>query len=486
MEKPLARTANRESGSGIDPRVVYGAKLLIVAAAYFGSGKAGLEFAFANESVTAVWPPTGLALAAVLLWGYRMWPAIAVGAFLANVTTAGPVWAVSGIALGNTLEALVGAYLLRHFADFRPTLERVSDVVGLVVYAACCSTAVSATIGVASLSAAGLVEAGETVATWRTWWLGDAAGDLIVAPALLVLASRPSLPKGARIAAEAAILVAALAAVTLVTFSIDDPLIYLVFPVLLWIALRFQQPGMVVAALIVSGLAVWFTARGHGPFIGGSADAELLRAQTFVGVASITGLLLAALATERERVEARLRRLADRDPLTGLLNRRRFAEELERWIAHCARYGDTGAVLVIDVDSLKLVNDLAGHAAGDDLLTHVAIVLEERLRDTDVVARLGGDEFTILLPSTDRERAVEVAKELLERVHERVRVSTSDGDVRTSLSIGVCAFSDEAELTPDQILVRADRAMYRVKLEGGSGVLTEDEAQPSEPPPVRL
>jgi diguanylate cyclase (GGDEF)-like protein len=479
-------TANREIGSGIDPRVVYAAKLLVVAAAYFGSGKAGLQLAFANESVTAVWPPTGLALAAVLLWGYRMWPAIAAGAFLANITTAGPVWAVSGIALGNTLEALVGAYLLRHFADFRPSLARVSDVVALVVYAACCSTAVSATIGVASLSAAGLVETGETVATWRTWWLGDATGDLIVAPALLVLASRPSLPRQPRLAAEAAVLVAALAAITVVTFSIDEPLIYLVFPVLFWIALRFQQPGMVVATLIVSGVAVWFTARGHGPFIGGSADAELLRAQTFVGVASITGLLLAALATERERVEARLRRLADRDSLTGLLNRRRFAEELERWIAHCARYGDTGAVLVMDVDALKMVNDLAGHAAGDDLLSHVAIVLEERVRDTDVVARLGGDEFAVLLPSTDRERATAVAKGLLERVHERVRVGTSDGDVRASLSVGVCAFSDEAELTPDEILVRADRAMYRVKVAGGNGALAEHETQLSEPSSVRL
>src|SRR5436189_3899959 len=96
----------------LDQRVKYGAQLAVVTAAYFGAAKAGLQFAFANQSVTSIWPPTGLALAAVLIWGYRMWPAIAVGAFFANITTAGPLPAVLGIATGNTLEALAGAYLL--------------------------------------------------------------------------------------------------------------------------------------------------------------------------------------------------------------------------------------------------------------------------------------------------------------------------------------------------------------------------------------
>src|SRR5438045_3012047 len=124
-------------------------RLLIVAAAYFACAKAGLAFAFAHQSVTAVWPPTGLALAALLIWGYRMWPAVAVGAFAANLTTAGPVWAVAAIAAGNTLEALAGAYLLRRLPDFRTSLERVSDVLALVFWGALISTMVSATIGVA-------------------------------------------------------------------------------------------------------------------------------------------------------------------------------------------------------------------------------------------------------------------------------------------------------------------------------------------------
>src|SRR5205823_4274149 len=113
---------------GIDPRARYAARLAILCAVYFGLAKAGLALAFTNKSVTSIWPPTGLALAAVLIWGYRMWPAIAVGAFLANITTAGPVGSVLAIAAGNTLEAVAGAFLLRRVAHFRPSLERVRDV----------------------------------------------------------------------------------------------------------------------------------------------------------------------------------------------------------------------------------------------------------------------------------------------------------------------------------------------------------------------
>src|SRR3954453_23216163 len=112
----------------------YAVQLAIVAAAYFAAAKAGLGLAFANQSVTAVWPPTGLALAAVLIWGYRMWPAVTAGAFLANITTAGPFLTVAGIAAGNTLEAVLGAYLLLHLTGFKSSLERVSDVVALVAY----------------------------------------------------------------------------------------------------------------------------------------------------------------------------------------------------------------------------------------------------------------------------------------------------------------------------------------------------------------
>jgi diguanylate cyclase len=450
----------------LDLSAEYLGRLAIVTVGYFACAKIGLEFAFANQSVTSVWPPTGLALAAVLIWGYRMWPAVAAGAFLANITTAGPFLTVSGIAAGNTLEAVVGAYLLQRFTGFRPSLERVTDVVALVVYGAALSTTVSATIGVASLLAGGLIDDGEILSTWRVWWLGDACGDLIVAPALLVLASRPRLESRPWIRAEAAALLILLVALVVIAFRTHQNLAYVVFPVLFYIASRFRQPGTVVAGLIISGIAVALTARGHGPFIGGSEDAELLRAQTFVGVATITGLVVAALVTERAKVEKRLRHLADHDPLTGLFNRRRFAEELERWVTYSGRYGGRGAVLIMDVDNLKHVNDQLGHAAGDALLARVGLVVAERLRETDVLARLGGDEFIVLLPRSDEDAARTIATTLLERVRKHAVVTDGDRLIQTTVSIGVISFGEGLERDPDRILANADAAMYEAKAAG--------------------
>jgi diguanylate cyclase (GGDEF)-like protein len=469
----------------LDLRARYLGRLAIVTAAYFGCAKAGLAFAFANQSVTSVWPPTGLALAAVLIWGYRMWPAVTAGAFLANITTAGPLLTVAGIAAGNTLEAVLGAYLLLHFTGFKPSLERVSDVVAFVVYGAALSTTVAATVGVVSLSAAGLIGPGETLSTWRVWWLGDAGGDVIVAPALLVLASRPRLERRPWMRTEAALLLVVLCGVSLGALGSNSNLAYLVFPILFYVASRFRQPGMVVAGLIVSGIAIWFTARGHGPFVGGSADSELLRAQTFVGIATITGLVVATLVTERDKVEKQLRHLADHDPLTGLFNRRRFAEELQRWVSYGSRYGGQGAVLIMDVDDLKRVNDMLGHAAGDDLLVRVGGLLAERLRESDVVARLGGDEFIALLPRADENTARTVAAALLDRMRDRASVRAGDRVIQTTLSIGIAAFGSEAQLDPERILARADRAMYLAKAAGRNRLQVDPDPnrlQPSSAP----
>jgi integral membrane sensor domain MASE1 len=292
-------------------RRLYAAKVVCLAAAYYGAAKLGLSLAFATPSVTAVWPPTGIALAALVLWGYRLWPGVALGAFLANSWTGVPIYTVVGITLGNTLEALAGAYLLRRLAGFRPSLERVRDVIALAVAGGALTTTISASVGVASLIAGGEIGAADAGSVWRTWWLGDMGGDLVVAAALMVAVTHWPFRRAPGWPVEAIALGLAIAAITAVVFSRSDDLPYLIFPPLIWAALRFWQPGAVAGSLLVASIAIPLTENDIGPFAGNGPDERLLLAQTFVGVAGVTALVLAAVTTERRRVEDADRYIAE-------------------------------------------------------------------------------------------------------------------------------------------------------------------------------
>ena len=173
--------------------------------------------------------------------------------------------------------------------------------------------------------------------------------------------------------------------------------------------------------------------------------------------------------TERKRVEAHLQHMADHDPLTGLLNRRRFEQELERHVAHAQRYGTEGAVIVLDVDRFKQVNDAYGHSTGDRVITSVARVLRRRLRTTDTLARLGGDEFAVLLPKADRREAGIVARRLVEAVRAQADVATGERADAVTISVGVTVLEEHAELTAEGAMIDADLAMYDAKDAGGDG-----------------
>ena len=291
----------------------YLAKVVLVAGAYFGTAKLGLQLASEHPSITAVWPPTGIALAALFVWGYRLWPGVALGAALANTFTGdAPPVAVVGITIGNTLEALVGVYLLR-LARFRPALDRVRDVLALVVLAGGLSTMVSATLGVTSLWIGDRIEGvGDLPSAWRVWWLGDMAGDLLVAPLLLVLASGARFTRRPAVLAEAGLLLAALVGLSLIVFSQDKPLAFLMFPPLIWAALRFRQLGAATSSLIVATIAIIFVEHDMGPFARDSLDDSLFLSQAFMAVAGTTALLLAAITSERRQAVAELQEAHDR------------------------------------------------------------------------------------------------------------------------------------------------------------------------------
>ena len=293
----------------------YVASLAALALVYVAAARLGLMVDAIAGFATLVWAPTGIALAALLVSGYRLWPAIFVGAFAVNVWTGAPLLAALGIAAGNTLEAVAGAWAVRRIRGFRLALDRMQDVVAIIVFAAVLSTTISASIGVASLFLAGVVAPSQMLIAWRAWWLGDLVGALVVAPLLLVwLATRPiALPP--RRSVEGALLIVTLIAANTYLFggsaSGDMPALeqtYLVFPPLIWAAIRFGQCGAVTASFLTTVVAVWGTVSGHGPFARPVLHQSLLTLQTFIAVATATFLVLGASVAERRRTEEWLRR----------------------------------------------------------------------------------------------------------------------------------------------------------------------------------
>jgi integral membrane sensor domain MASE1 len=279
---------------------------LLVAIAYLLGAKLGFTMAFATKQVTAVWPPTGIALAALLLWGYRAWPGIWIGAFASNAISAEPIWTAAAIATGNTLAPVFGCWLLRR-VGFENFLDRVRDVVALTILGSGIAMTVSATNGVTSLALARIVPWSAFGSVWWVWWAGDAMGVLFVAPVLLtwIAGSR----KNDR--AEGGLLeLAAVGTVFLVTaaglFLTDFPLRFSVYPFLIWIALRFTQRETATAIAIVSGIAIWATTHDLGPWNAGSPDTRLLQLDSWMWVLAITGLVLGAVAAERRAARAAL------------------------------------------------------------------------------------------------------------------------------------------------------------------------------------
>lgn len=289
-------------------------KALLLFAVYFASAKLGLRLAFVHASATAVWPPTGIALAAFLLLGYRFWPAVFLGAFLANLTTAGDAATSICIAAGNTLEGLLGAALLNRYAGGPRALERAQGVFKFVLFAGILGTMASAFIGVTSLSLLGFAPWTSYGAIALTWWMGDMAGALMVAPPLLLWATQPEFSW--KRAAQTLLPFLVLALTGLAVFAQwlpwgtqGLPLPFLCIPPLIWIAVRFGPRETATASLLLSALAIWATLRGDGPFNGFPTNESLLLLQAYMAVCAVTSLALAAAVSERNLAEQNLARI---------------------------------------------------------------------------------------------------------------------------------------------------------------------------------
>jgi len=303
------------------PRLRQLATLAGITAVYFVAGKFGLSMAYLNASVSPVWPPTGIALAALLLFGTRVWPAILLGAFLVNLTTPVSVLTSVGISIGNTLEGLTGAYLVNRWARGRHAFDRAPDIFKFALLAALLSTVASATIGVSSLCLGGAARWSGFGSIWLTWWLGDAVGNLVIAPFLILwFVNRRTQWNPSQFIEAAALLVclffvseiglSGLAPATLSGF----PLGLLCVPFLLWAGFRFSPREAAIAILLVAAIAIEGALHGFGPFARTTLNDSLLSVQIFVGINSVMTLAVSALVTERKRAEVRIRLLVESAP----------------------------------------------------------------------------------------------------------------------------------------------------------------------------
>ena len=234
-------------------------EIVAIAAAYVVFAKLGLSLAFATKQVTAVWPPAGIAVAALLLRGYRVWPGIWLGAFLTNAITYEPAFTAAGIATGNTAAPLAAAFLLRRFVGFNNALERLRDVLGLLLLGSLAAMTISATNGVLNLAIARIVPWSEYGSVWWVWWAGDAMGVLLIAPLILTWTANPRIEVPRQNALELFALAVTLLGATWLTFMSTFRLAYPVYPFVIWSALRFRQRTTTLVVLVISLIAIWGT-----------------------------------------------------------------------------------------------------------------------------------------------------------------------------------------------------------------------------------
>jgi len=573
------------------------ARMLGLALLYFVVARIGLHFSGANP-ITLVWPPTGLSLVALLVYGRHYWPGVLAGALVTEWSTGIPLVSVIGMSVGNTLEATTGAWLLER-AGFDRALNRPRDIWLLILLAAGISTGVSALIGVSSLMFGGVLSPQDAPVAAVHWWMGDALSNLVFAPLLLSFLVREvgqHAPRVYRLGEAGLLLLVAELACLMVFFGwMPTPAdlhqkIFILLPLVVWAAIRFQQRGATLLTIGIAGFSLWSLANGIGYFenlhvalvdywlyiailaatglfiaaaYGGRLrveavmDAKLNMYDSLIGAHSQVGegvftieygrvvyaneamsrifgytleeiyalpsfldlvhpeerdnirqrhverlagkqvetryetrglhkqgyilhIELAAVVqraagqprvtvvlldiTARKQSEAQLVHMANHDALTNLPNRSLLQERIEQALLRSHRGMGRVAVLFIDLDRFKNINDTMGHHVGDLLLRRVAVRLKDSLRETDTIARLGGDEFVVLLEQfSDVQYLTSVSRKLLQVLQQPFELQGQE--IYISGSIGISVHPEDG-LDFSALLKNADVAMYRAKEAG--------------------
>jgi signal transduction histidine kinase len=301
-----------------------------LAASYYVAAKLGQALRYTG-SVSAIWPPVGVGMAALYLWGFVWWPGVFLGDFVVNlelyVHHTIPIGSLIGQQTGNMIEIVGGAWLLRRFIGAGASLDRVREIIGMFT-AAAVATAASATIGTVSLLAGGVIHRHEVATFWRTWWLGDLSGVLVILP--LIVVWRRSYASAARrlFTWTGAAVMSSVLLLTVLAVSTTATVTYLVFPALIWAALRFRAPGATLAVAITAAVTIGMTADNLGAFSRQQIDNRTLSTQLYIAVAALTALLLSAIVSESERSMAALQEAKRREGEQAEEERYRIAREL--------------------------------------------------------------------------------------------------------------------------------------------------------------
>jgi len=293
----------------------YIAGLIGIGLTYFVLAKSGLALALIHPSASPIWPPTGFALAAIVLWGYRAWPAIFLGAMIANASTTGSIGPAISIATGNSLEALVGAVVINVWSNGRDTFSSPNTVAKFAVICVVLATPISATVGITTLVIAGYAEWANFVNIWLTWWLGDMIGALVVTPVVVLCALSDARAFRSTELTKSAAVISLAVAVGFIAFNPlfkqsqhPDTLGFLAVLPLLWAALRRGPRDTAITSFILAGFSIWGTLSAAGPFAPASLNDSLLFVLVFLISVSVPSLALSADVAMRKTIEENLRR----------------------------------------------------------------------------------------------------------------------------------------------------------------------------------
>lgn len=460
-------------------------RCLLLAAGYFLAGKLGLSLPYIDSHITLLWLPTGIAMAALVRWGMSVWPGIFLGSLLVNLSIPSPPELALSIASGNTLGPMLAAWVLNR-SGVSWSLDRPFGITMLIASAAL-GMLISAGGGVISLSLLGNLPASEIAFAGLSWWAGDFVGVLLAAPLLLNI-SRAAMARLWQRKREYAIWLVFTCAAGWGIFVLNNdaaggslPLVFLMLPIVVWSAMRFEIIGASLGTLVCMLIAVLSTSWGLGPFHLTHPQQGLFVMWAFLAMLVLVQLMVTALQTQRMAAEERFRTLAFFDPLTRLPNRNLLMDHLRQALLLSIRNRRHGALIFLDLDHFKNINDTHGHDAGDQLLQEVAARLLLCVRQSDIVARLGGDEFVLILEQLDED--AEQAAHQADVVAEKIRASLANPyqlttllnqsrvaiDYHSTVSIGISLFGDRRDQL-DELLKRADLTLYQAKAAGRNTV----------------